>query len=206
MSKLRAKIDFTQFTDAAFDETCGTIKNQLTDNGADFPGLPITMVIFGGHLVNYRTIADLPIYPEKTADLNAARTILEEDLRQHGNHINTIANGNAVLLAKSGYPVSKEPTPIGPLAKAGFKNVKSIPNGFEIELDKVPHALVYIVCLKPTVQATTNDYKKWPWYTTTTTKLRIDDLDSAVKYTLVAVAIGSDPTLTFSDEVKGVTQ
>jgi len=206
MHPLHANIDFSRFSDSIFDEACGKVKNQLTTNGADFPGLIVPMALFGTHLATYRTIADKPIYPEKTADLHAARLVLEDDLRKNGVYVNTVADGDEVLLTKSGYPISKVHGPVGALAQAGFKTIKSIPNGFEIDLEKVPHASAYLVCLKPTAQVTTNDYKKWQWYNTSNTKLRITDLDSAVKYTLVAVAIGSDPTLTFSSEVKGVTQ
>src|SRR5438105_2905872 len=111
MDTLHANIDFSRFTDPTFDEACGKVKNQLTTNAADFPALIITMAIFGSHLVNYRTIADKPIYPEKTADLKAARLVLESDVRKNGVYVNQVAAGNAVLLAKSGYPVSKVHAP-----------------------------------------------------------------------------------------------
>ena len=206
MEKLHANIDFSNFPDAAFDEACGKVKNQLTTNATDFPALIVGMPMFGTHLTAYRTIADKPIYPEKTTELRAARLVLESDIRKNGVYVNTVADGDEVLLVKSGYPISKAHAPVGALAKAVIKKVVSIPNGFEVELEKVPHAIAYLVCVKPTAQVTTNDYKKWPWYNTSKTKLKIDDLDSGVKYTIVAVAIGSDPTLTFSSEEKGVTQ
>ena len=51
-----------------------------------------------------------------------------------------------------------------------------------------------------------NSPGKWPWYITTKTKIRIDDLEFGVKYALRVVAIGTDPTLTFSDAVERTTR
>ena len=213
MHPQQANTDFSQFSESEFDEVCGIIKNQLTTNAADFPALLVSMVTFGTHLTAYRTIADSDIYPEKTADLHEARLVLEDDLKQNGVYVNQVAKGNMVLLQKSGYPISKLHEPTGPLAKGGFKNVNSIPGGFEFDLVKVEHALCYIVCVMITdelvadgTRGIVNRMATWPWYSTTKTRFTIKDLKFSKKYSLAVVAIGTNPTLTFSDVIERTTQ
>jgi hypothetical protein len=193
MHPLHANIDFSQFTDDAFSTAAHKVLNQLTTNAVDFPGLPVTMLIFGGHLATYDTVLGKPIYPNKTGDLKAARDLTEGDLRKNGVTVNTISNGVLSMLEKSGYPISKEHAPVGPLAQAKFKSISSIANGFDIKLEPIPHAEAYIVCVMPTANVTGNNYTKWPWYNTSSTSLKITDLDSGVKYTLVVVATFSVP-------------
>jgi hypothetical protein len=213
MHPQHANTDFSQFSESEFDEICGIIKNQLTANAADFPDLIVTMITFGTHLTTYRTIADSDIYPEKTADLRAARLVLENDLKLNGVYVNQVAAGNLVLLEKSGYPISKLHEPVGALAKGGFKKVTSIPGGFEIELVKVEHAVAYIICVMITdelaidgTRGVVNLMGTWPWFSTTKTKLTIKNLKFSKKYSLAVVAIGTDPTLTFSDVIERTTQ
>jgi hypothetical protein len=212
MNKKFVRIDFTDFENDELDEAADIIEQQLTDNIADFPALPVLLATYSGLLTAFSNILGLPIYPEKTADLKTARKALETALRKNGVYINELADGNEVLLAKSGYPFAKEPTPVGPLSKSSFKKIVSNMGGFDIELDSIPNARQYIICAMPTEdllngnKAIANKYGKWPWYASSTTKFKITDLDNSKKYTMVSVAVGTDPTLTFSDPIERTTQ
>ena|SRR3569832_2239612 len=125
-----ANIDLSHLDDDKLVEACGKIKNGLTDNAADFTGLPISMAIYGGHLDDFSTILGKQVYPSKTGDLNTARTVLLTDTRENGVRVNQVAKGDLSLLEKSGYPISKPHAPVGPLAQASFKIIDSIPGGF----------------------------------------------------------------------------
>src|SRR5258708_3571442 len=122
METLHANIDFSRFSEKIFEGNCLLVKNQLTTNAADYPGLVVTMAIFGGHLNTYSGILGSAIYASKAGDLLAARTVLEQDVRLNGVYVNSVAKGVLTMLQKSGYPISKEHAPIGPLAQAGFKS------------------------------------------------------------------------------------
>jgi len=212
MIKIKAKVDFTKYEVDELDETSSEIQEQLSTNIADFPGLPFTPVQLLTLLTALRLVVGKPVYPEKRADTKAARLALENALRKNGNKVNEIADGDEVLLAKSGYPLTSPGGPVGPLAKGGFKKVESVPGGFHIDLLKVDNANGYLVCALPTIylqgdgKALANKYQKWPWYKSSSTKLNITDLDNSVKYTLITVALGTDPTLTFSDPIERTTQ
>jgi hypothetical protein len=212
MVVIKAKIDFSKYEMDDLDEKASTIQSQLNTNIADFPGLPLTPAQLLVLIVALRTVLDSPVYPEKTADTKKALKDLRSALRKLGNKVNEIADGDLVLLAKSGFPTTEPHLPVGQLDKASFKNIVSIPGGFEIDLNKLLHAKGYMVCLLPTIdllngsKAIANKFGKWPWYHSTNTKLRITDLDNSVKYTIVAVGVGTDKTLTFSDPIERTTQ
>jgi hypothetical protein len=212
MNKRFVRIDFSDFENDELDEAGDVIEEQLTVNIADFPALTVPLATYSGRLSTFSTILGKAIYPEKTADLKTARKALETALRKNGVYINELADGNEVLLAKSGYPLTKERTPVGPLSKATFKKIVSSMGGFDVELDPIPNAKQYILCAMPTEdllngsKAIANKYSKWPWYASSTTKFKITDLDNSKKYTMVSVAVGTDPTLTFSDPIERTTQ
>jgi len=189
-------------------KTASEITHLLTDNAADFPALPVDMITFGGLAAAFYTILCRPVYPEKSGDLKAARKAVLKALKKNGVYINEHADGDRVLLGRSGYPLGKPRYPVGALSQTRIKKVTSIMNGFDIELIKVAGARVYIVCVMPSASVIPNDYhyKKWPWYPFAKTKGRISDLESSVKFTLVAVALGSNPKLTFSTPVEHTTQ
>jgi hypothetical protein len=204
--------DFSGFENDELDEKGDTIDEQLTDNTADFPDLPVVIADYHNHLVTFSTILGKAIYPEKTADLNVAKKVLLKDLRRNGVYINELADGDEVLLAKCGYPYAKEPAPVGPLGKGGFKKVESIIGGFEIEVNVLEHAKGHMLCLIPTIdlinggRPVANKPGKWPWYHSSNTKFRITDLDPSTKYTLITCGVGTDKTLTFSDPIERTTQ
>jgi hypothetical protein len=202
----QAKIDFRRYKHKGLEIISGTILKQLTTNAADFPGLQVNVGTFGGHLNAFSLILSKPDYSGKTAGLITARKLVENDLRKNGVYINELAEGDELLLAKSGYPVSRPRYPVGALPQAKFKSVTSVHGGFEVELEKIPGARAYIICTMPSKDVDGSDYRKWMWHPFANTRATITKLDSSVRYTLVAVAIGTHPSLTYSDKIEKTTQ
>ena len=139
-------IDFSNFENDELDEKGGVIEDQLTDNLADFPALPVPLATYVGYLSDFNTVLNSAIYPERTVELHIKRKLVESDLRKNGVYVNELADGDEMLLAKSGYPFAKDPAPVGELPKASFKDIVSIPGGFLIELNHIEHAKGYLVC------------------------------------------------------------
>lgn len=206
MFKQKAIIDFSRYENDEIDETCGTIHTKLVLNAADFPALPVGMAAFLLLLNSYHTILIAPLYSDQTADLHAARKLLEDALRRNGVYVNTTADGDEVLLSKSGYPLSKVPEPIGQLEQARFKKVTSISKGFEIEIEKVPHAEGYLVLTTAEKDSEPSDYSLWQWHYFPNTKGVIDDLVVSSRYKIVCVGLGTDPKLNFSEPMVRTTQ
>jgi hypothetical protein len=195
MVKQKAIIDFSKYEADEIDETAGTIHNKLVLNAADFPGLPVPMAAFLILVNNYHAILIAPLYDDQTADLKAARALLEEALRDNGNQVNIIAKGDDVLLSKSGYPLSKLPAPIGQLLQAKFKKVTSINKGFEIEIEKVEHAEGYLVFTCLSANPAPEDISDWKWHYFPKTKGSISNLSASTKYRIICVGLGTDPNL-----------
>jgi hypothetical protein len=175
-------------------------------NAAIFPALPIALLALSGLITTYRNILMGPYYEGKTGDLLNARTALEAALKKIGMYVNEVANGDLAKLEKSGFPISKVPTPVGPLAKAQIKNVNSISKGFEVDLEKIPSAESYLVLTTPAGAPAPADYRDWQWHFFHKTKGTIQNLNPSTNYKMVAVALGNNPSLTFSDPVERTTQ
>lgn len=198
--------DWSIYENDELDEKATTAQVQLNDNVGDFPGLPFSPAALLALIVTFHNVISAPVYPEKTADTLVAKNALLNALKKNGNKINEIADGDVVLLAKSGYPLAKDRTPVGQLEPAKIKNINSISKGFEIDLEKVPHAESYLVLVWPSNEKMPEDFKNWEWHFFHKTKGSITGLQASTKYKIVPVALGNDSTLTFGDSVERTTQ
>jgi hypothetical protein len=204
--KKKVITDWSIYENDEIDEKATTAQGLIEDNIADFPGLPFTPAQLLALIVAFHTAVSAPLSPTKTATINSTKTALLEALKKIGLKINEIADGDELLLAKSGYPLAKNREPIGPLAAAGFKKVESTPGGFKIDLDKVEHAESYLVLTTPANQPAPADFRKWQWHFFHKASGTITGLDASTKYKIVPVALGNSPTLNFGDAIERTTQ
>ncbi len=204
---IHAITDFSRYQEDQIGPVAVIIGNSLTLNAADFPGLTFTGAQIITKAGDYTSILGKPIYPSKTADLAASRILLETALHGNGIIVNTIANGNLVLLTKSGYPLTQPHVPAGPLPKALFKNIVSTTNPGEIDftINTIPHAKGYMVCYLESAIAE-NDPHKWNWAWFTSASGLLKGLKGSVEYKIVCVGLGTDLSLSFSDPVKRTAQ
>jgi len=204
--KPHAITDLSPLKEDELGPTCTIMKNQITLNALTFPALPVTMVLFGPQITAYTDILGKDDYAGKAADLALARTTLETSVRKNGIYVNGVANGDATILAKSGYPLAKPHAPVGPLPKSTLK-AKSTdnPGEFEFDIEGVTHALGFLVCYT-LVTNTEADPKKWAWHWTSKSKGLLSGLDSSAKYKIASVGLGTDPSLSVSDVIVRTTQ
>jgi hypothetical protein len=204
--KPTAITDFSHFHEEELGPTVMTISSQLTTNGTTFPDLPVAAATLATQGSNYTTILGRPDDATKTADLRAARTIVETSLKDNGVYINIVAKGDAVILAKSGYPISKPHQPIGPLEKSNLKMSSTDNAGeFSYEIEGVKNADGFLICLTLASNTETNPHK-WQWVWCPKTRGIISGLESSKRYKAVSVGVGTDPQLNFSDPIERTTQ
>jgi hypothetical protein len=202
----KAITDFSRFENDELDEKTGTIIEKLTDNAADFPALIVAIAVLTGLHTAYHDILIAPLYDGQGADLKAARKKLEKALKKNGVYVNQVADGDEVLLAKSGYPISDPHTPIGQLAQASFKSVTSISKGFDIKIDVVKKAKGYLVLVCESSLPVPDDFSDWKWFFLPKTKGLINGLKASTKYRMICVGLGTDLNLNYSEPIERTTQ
>jgi hypothetical protein len=146
------------------------------------------------------------VYAGQGADLKAARKKLEKALKKNGVYVNTVADGDETLLAKSGYPLSDPHTPIGQLAQASFKSVTPISKGFDIKIDVVKKAKGYLVLVCESSLPVPDDFSDWKWFFLPKTKGLINGLKASTKYRMICVGLGTDLNLNYSEPIERTTQ
>ena len=204
--KPHAITDFSRLTEDEIGPTFTIIKNQLTLNAATFPALPVAMIVFGPQIVAYTDILGKDEYAGKAADLAAARLTVETSARKNGIYVNGIANGDLVILEKSGYPLAKPHVPVGPLAKSTLKvNSTENPGEFAFDIEGVTHERGFLLCYTENTDTEPNP-ALWKWHWSATKRGLLSGIASSTKYKLVSVGLGTDPALSFSDVIVRTTQ
>src|SRR5437773_765027 len=99
--KAKALTDFSHLDDGEVQPAVQQIITQLTVNAPVFPALPTMPVPLQTLLTAFTTALGAVESPMRTANLNLARTNLFTALHNDGVYVNTVANGNAVILAQS---------------------------------------------------------------------------------------------------------
>ncbi len=146
----KAIIDFTGYKEDDIDTVARLIETEMTTNVAIYPAPPVGIPVMKGQIDAYELILGKPVYDTRTADLAAARTVLNTTLRNNGVYVNTEANGDLVKLGKSGYPLSKIPTPVGDLPAPVSCAIKNAgPLSFSFDIDTVDNAGGYLIALTP---------------------------------------------------------
>lgn len=148
MRKQKAKIVFTKFKDNDLPEIAQMIHGKMNGN-PDFPSPPVSMVQLQTAITEYTAalVKAKDGSKQDTAIKNAKRKTMEEMLSKNGNYINFTAAGNLVKLEGSGYPLTKQPEPIGILAQPEFFKVSEgiDPGSVTIEIGIVEKSRGYIV-------------------------------------------------------------
>lgn len=106
MNPTKAIIDFSTYGAAELGPIAQHIHDELLANAADFPDPPLTLAAFQTLITTY-TSALVARESNANADilaLAAAREALENALAKLGNYVNIVANGDAVMVEKSGFP------------------------------------------------------------------------------------------------------
>jgi hypothetical protein len=146
----KALIDFSDYKEDEIDTAARLIQTEMTTNAATYPSPPVTILTLKSQIDTYELVLEKPVYATRTADLGAARTLLNTTLRNNGIYVNTVADGDLVILGQSGYPVSKLPSPVGDLPAPVSVIIKNAgPLSFSFDIDTIEHAAGYLLALTP---------------------------------------------------------
>jgi|SRR5579864_5336830 len=106
MSQFKAKIDYTQEQDADLIPIGTTIHDGMTAAAATFTAPPVTMANFQAHITDYNDKLGKAQNrgTNEVAAKNAARLVLEGDLRNLGHYVNVVSNGDRAKVDLSGFP------------------------------------------------------------------------------------------------------
>ncbi|MEI6055975.1 MAG: hypothetical protein WCR55_07945 [Lentisphaerota bacterium] len=197
MRTQRAVTSFTKFKDNDLFELSQSIVNKMTKN-IDFP-TPIPTLIVVQAAVKAYSDALLKCQDgtkQDTANKNAKREILENNLSHLGAYINSIAEGNLTMIDGSGFPVTKIPEPVGiPPAPEYLKLTPGdTPGVMYADIGIVSRALSYIVIFsQDPIPEKIDD-----WHAKTFSKSTgvITGLVRGKKYTFMAAATSAESNKT----------
>lgn len=146
----------TSYTNANLSTATLAIINGLTAEALTFPLLPVPVATMQADLNNYNTSLAISIDGSKAqrAQMQLDREQVRIDIRDNGQYVNqviqSIINAGSsyaaarALIALTGYPVSLDPSPVGPLTQAVIKKFSSpAPEQLYVLVDKIHGARTY---------------------------------------------------------------
>ena len=106
MNTIKAIIDYTDYPAAELGDIGLIAHASMTEHAATFTAPTVTMATFLTQVTTYNT-ANLARASKASADIldfNEARALLEDSLKKLGAYVNSLANGDAIIVGKSGLP------------------------------------------------------------------------------------------------------
>ena len=106
MSKIKARIDFTDDTRSQLAALARSIHDRFVQHADVFSAPPITATALGELVEDYaaKLVARQSRAAADVLAVKQARTALEQALRVLGQYVNTLAGGAADIVEKSGFP------------------------------------------------------------------------------------------------------
>ena len=183
MKHQKALTNLSKVRDNDLTEISQTIVSKMTKN-EDYPNPAPALSVVQAAIIEY---SDALIKcdggtKEDTAVKNKKRATLEEQLAHLGGYVNSIAEGDLVLLDRSGFPLSKLPEPVGFLpAPENFKVTDGENPGeiyYEMKPNKRAHGYIFIYAQVPAPEK----LEDWHGKTSSMAKGWIRGLESGKKY------------------------
>ena len=139
---------------------------------------------------------------EIIAQKNAVRAEVESQLAAIAFKVQTISQGDELVILSSGYKVKRKSEHVGMLDKP--ENVKAVPGKrdgtIDVSCNVVKNARMYII--QYTLSPVTPD-SVWLWFLSTKRKATIEKLLAFQNYCLKMAGVGTDPHLIWSEIVTG---
>jgi hypothetical protein len=190
-------IDFSRFTDAELDQQAQAIVVAMTGNPHFLtPAPPLADV--SDAIEDYQiALSNAASGDHAAVELkDQKRAALEEVLRQLGLYVEVQSNGDAAIMLSSGFHISKDPSPVGPLPKpTGFEIKPQGKGEIKLVLDKIDGARIYQFEYKQTAAS------EWINEMSTKTKLMLTGLESGKQYDFRVLPIGTSDIREYSDEI-----
>ena len=212
MRKSKAIISYTRYSDNELADLTQRIITGMTKNPDFTTPMPPLATIQTAYkaFIDALAVCNNGGNKQDTSDKNAKRSELELNLANLGNYVNVITNGNQTKLDGSGFPISKQPEPVGILPAPDYLHVMDgeNPGEFNVEISHVPKATGYQL-LYAEFPAPEDD-AKWQSKTFSKSKGTIIGLARGKKYILKAAATSPEANrlghYNFSEPVERITQ
>lgn len=205
MKTSKLSLSFSRFTDDSLETKAESILQSLTGN-ANFPSPVPPLTDLQTAITNYSTalVAAATKDRVKVAEKNQYRSQLEAVLNQLGMYVMYVANGNAVMLASSGYDMAKQPQSNN-LEEPG---VVTITNGITTgqlvaSLKRVKGAYSYLYQITPDPLTATS---VWDSHAVIKASNTFINLSAGKKYWIRIGAVGSGSQLAFTPLTSQVAQ
>lgn len=106
MNNTKAIIDFSPYTAAELGPIAQNIHDEMTAHAATFAAPPVTMTALQTLITTYdETLVDRASRASAAVlAFNQARAALEQGLGTLGNYVNSVANGDPMIVGESGFP------------------------------------------------------------------------------------------------------
>lgn len=209
ISKLpKANTWLQHYDNAGLGDQAQIIVNGLTASIADYPTPPVGAVALQSLVTEYTVslAASIGGNRQQKKEFNAIKVSLEYSLRTDAAYVNQIVVGlindmtfnydaAAASIAGTGYQLSVDPSPAGPLTAPVIKKFGSPKIGqLHVQLISVTGAKSYVL-YAGTTGTDPNTWIAYPW---PNTRIRVNGLTSASTLDFRAVAIGTSPVRNFS--------
>lgn len=190
-------INFRLYSDAAFVQLVQAIILALTGN-LNFPTPQPSIAVITTALddVQDAMAAAATGGPAETAVKDQKRLALEAVMKQLASYVELVSAGDVAKMLSSGFPVSKIPSPIGPLPKPNLFEAEIAGKGMiKLTVNKIYGAKLYQF-----------EYKKegdtaWTPKNATRTKLLLTSLESGKEYRFRVLPMGASEVREYSDEI-----
>ena len=191
-------INFRSKTDAQLLTFAQQILQRMTGNDKFLNPDPALTVLEAAVLDFTNKLSAMDGNQEHTEQKDQSRAALEKVLRMLGNYVNDHSNDDVAVKLSSGFELSKDGGPVGPLDKV--KGFQVTPGHMQatVSCDKDDHARTYIWEI---TTAPVTDASVWTTAPSTTAHYTFEGLKSGTEYSFRGAAVGSHPKLTYSDVV-----
>ncbi|KAK3605126.1 hypothetical protein CHS0354_000795 [Potamilus streckersoni] len=193
MVKRHVNIRFRNVKQAELAPLALKIVGDMTANVAVFPKPEPSLAVITDDANVFAVILAKPEYPGRTGDLKNARLDLEAKLKVLGQYVNNVAKGDEAILEKSGFPLSKVPSPHGDIPATTEAGVELDADGHFDIWATPPEADYYGVIFAATVADNPDDDPShWVFqYCATPEVTFTNGIVSGKKYKFAVAFVGS---------------
>jgi hypothetical protein len=200
-TRVAKEVSRNKYSDEGISTYAQTIKNNLTDNPNFMnPNPSVVELQKSIDELNVSIVNSKNGTKEDTVIKNNKRSALESLLKKLANYVQDTSNGDAAMILSSGFDVVKKAAPVGPLPRVtGIEITPGTSRGsLNLKWDVVENAYTYNVEYIEVPSSETSVRKR---LSTSRSSITIPNLKRGQQYAFQIVAVGSDPTLNWSDEV-----
>lgn len=190
-----------KYSDEGISTYAQSIKNDLTDNpNFPSPSPTLTEIQKGIDELNIAIVNSKNGTKEDTVIKKNKRAALETLLKKLANYVQDTSNGDEAMILSSGFDIVRKAAPVGPLPRVtGIEITAGTSRGsLNLKWDVVENAYTYNIEYIEVPSSETSVRKR---LSTSRSSITIPNLKRGQLYAFQIVAVGTDPTQNWSDEV-----